>query len=139
MKIQVPTVGPIVGYTTHDQARIWLRGDFQTGPNGFRRCFGVARIAQVGAHVGPSQYVKMPPHFDMTGVIAFTGLLPETTYNYQAGWFLADSELDDAKSIQNLDWSNIESIQFRTGTMDDSRSRSYVLGWCLYLLKLFVV
>ena len=42
MKIQPPTVGPIVGYTPAEQVRLWLRGDFQPTPDGYRRCFGVA-------------------------------------------------------------------------------------------------
>jgi len=138
MKIQSPTVGPIVGYTTADQVRIWLRGEFQKTPDGYRRCFGVAQLTASGAGgFGPPQFVKLPPYFDMTGVCAFTHLQPETTYEYRAGWFFAETGLDSLDATQDLDWSNAVKGQFRTGTADKSKGRSYVVGSCRYLLKLF--
>lgn len=137
MKIQAPTVGPIVGYTSADQVRLWVRGDFQPTPDGYRRCFGVARITDPGGHTSPPQYVKLPPYFDMTGVCAFTGLKAETTYKYDAGWFFAETELTNLDSTQELDWSKAVTGAFRTGTKDATKPRAYVLGSCRYLLRLF--
>lgn len=44
MKLSRPTVGPIVGFTTPNESRIWFRGQFEpVSPNSYRRCFGVIR------------------------------------------------------------------------------------------------
>lgn len=138
MKIQAPTVGPIVGYTTTDQVRLWLRGKFQKTPDGYCRCFGVARLRESGvADFAPPKYVKLPPHFDMTGVCVFTGLQPETAYEYQAGWFFAETDLDNLNKSKCLDWSNAFSGMFCTGTVNPIKPRSYIVGSCRYLLKLF--
>lgn len=138
MKIQVPTVGPLLGYTTDTQTRIWLRGDFQQTPSGPRRAFGVVRVKARGASkYSATKYVPLMPHFDMTGVTAFTGLRSSTDYEYQAGWFYADTELDNLDETQQLDWSGIEVISFNTGTSTATDARSYVVGSCRYLLKLF--
>src|SRR5882672_4319193 len=140
MKINRPTVGPIIGYTTHDQVRIWLRGDFQKTPDGYRRCFGVAQLrvsGQPGQSFGSPQFVKLPPYFDMTGVCAFTGLQAETNYDYRAGWFFAETELDNLDDSQDLDWSNGIRGTFRTGSSNGELERTYVVGSCRYLLRIF--
>jgi alkaline phosphatase D len=138
MKIQKPTVGPIVGYTTPNQVRLWLRGDFQKTPDGYRRCFGVARLkGQNGVVYGDPKYVKMPPHFDMTGVCAFTGLTADTVYEYQIGWFFAETSLPNLDATQELDWTNAATGSFRTVSPVGAASRSYAVGSCRYLLRLF--
>jgi alkaline phosphatase D len=140
MNIQPPTVGPIVGYTTFDHVRIWLRGDFQPTPDGYRRCFGVAQLRASGDDgFGPLQYVKLPPYFDMTGVCVFNQLKQETTYEYRAGWFFAETELEPLDLIEpsEIDWRDAFHGTFRTSTNNKSKSRVYVLGSCRYLLKLW--
>lgn len=140
MKIHKPTVGPIVGYAWGEQARIWLRGDFQKTPEGYRRCFGVIRLRAKGAtSFGDPKFVKLPPHFDMTGVCVFTNLQPETMYEYQAGWFFAETELANLDETQDLDWAEVQSpyLSFRTGSTNHLQPRSYVFGSCRYLLRLF--
>jgi alkaline phosphatase D len=143
MKIQKPTVGPIVGYTTGDHVRLWLRGEFQKTPDGYRRCFGVARIKRQGDPVFSNlKYIKLPPHFDMTGVIAFTNLRPDTVYEYEIGWFFAETELDNLNDTLQLDWKGASSendvpLQFRTAVSPGPTERSYVVGSCRYLLRLF--
>jgi len=138
MKLHAPTVGPIVGYVSGDQARLWLRGDFQKTPDGYRRCFGVVRLRIHGAPVfDKPKFAKLPPHFDMTGVCAFTHLQPETSYEYQAGWFFAETELTNLDDTQELDWSGVQPWTFRTGSTDREKPRSYAFGSCRYLLRLF--
>lgn len=142
MKIQLPKVGPIVGYTSADQVRIWLRGDFQPAPDGYRRCFGAVRIAEYKEKIeekdwGDPKYAKLPPYFDMTGVCVMQGLKPDTEYAYQAGWFFAETELENLDNTQQLVWTDARTSRFRTGTDSAKRSRSYVVGSCRYLLKLF--
>ena len=145
MRIQKPTVGPIVGYTTGDHVRLWLRGDFQRTPEGYRRCFGVARLRRQGDPLfSTPKYVKLPPYFDMTGVIAFTGLSADTVYEYEIGWFFAETELDNLDQTLELDWKDVTMVmegggplQFRTGASSGPTQRCYVVGSCRYLLRLF--
>lgn len=138
MKIHTATVGPIVGYTSDNQVRIWLRGDFQQTSDGYRRCFGVARLRAHGdTKFGEPTFVKLPPYFDMTGICAFTGLQADTEYEYQAGWFFAETELDNLGPNQILDWSGAGTYRFRTAAADPTSARSYAFGSCRYLLRLF--
>ena len=96
MKLSAPTVGPIIGYTAPDQTRIWFRGQFEgTGESSYRRCFGVLRYRKRGLRKWSAPlFNKMSPNFDMSCVVALTGLFPETDYEYQAGWVTLDAELD---------------------------------------------
>ena len=137
MKIQSPTLGPIIGYTTSNQVRIWLRGDLQKTEDGYRRCFGVAQIKEAQQDFGPPKYVKLPPYFDMTGVCAFTGLKPETEYEYRVGWFFAETSLPNLDATQDLDWSKSMSGSFRTAAANAAVARTYAVGSCRYLLRLF--
>ncbi|WP_410498158.1 alkaline phosphatase D family protein [Chitinibacter sp. S2-10] len=139
MKLAKPTVGPIVGYTTQNEARIWFRGQFEPGPNGYRRCFGVVLWQEKGAPKTSRQMKigKMSPNFDVTGVFPLLGLKPDCEYEYWAGWFLADSELDAARAIPQFDWDALDISIFRTGTDKREAVRSYAVGSCRYLLRLF--
>lgn len=138
MKIQSPTVGPIVGYTTPNQTRLWLRGDLQKTTDGYRRCFGAARIREAGStQFGKPRFVKLPPHFDMTGVCVFGGLKPETDYEYELGWFFAETSLSNLDATQELQWDNAGGGKFRTAAVPGATPRSYAVGSCRYLLRLF--
>lgn len=138
MKIVPPTLGPILGYTTATDARLWIRGDFQPAPDGYRRAFGVARLRKAGATKwGDPLYVKLPPHFDMTGVVVFPDLTADTDYEYQAGWFFAETSLTNLDETQELEWPGTAPVGFRTGTTKTTAARSYVVGSCRYLLRLF--
>lgn len=139
MKIHPSTVGPLLGYTTDSQARIWFRGEFQLVERGHRRAFGVVQVRQktATAKYSKPKFVPLMPHFDMTGVTVFTGLKSSTAYEYRAGWFFAETELENLDENQLLDWSDISPITFKTGTAKASASRSYVIGSCRYLLRLF--
>ena len=140
MNVQRPSVGPIIGYTTSNEVRIWLRGKLQkTDDEGYNRCFGVVQLKgpKDKDWVQAPRFVKMPPHFDMTGVCVFTGLLPETDYEYRAGWFYAETEMDNLGPNLKLDWEGISPKPFRTGTAKKTAGRSYAIGSCRYLLRLF--
>lgn len=138
MKIRESTVGPLLGYTTDVQARVWLRGDLQLTSDGHGRAFGVAQVRQKGSKkFGATRYIPLHPHFDMTGVLVLTGLKAQTEYEYRAGWFLADTEMENLDDTQLLDWSDITPVEFRSGTTKSALPRSYVIGSCRYLLKLF--
>jgi alkaline phosphatase D len=138
MKIEAPTVGPLLGYTTESQARIWLRGDFQVVNGGYRRAFAAVRLRVKGAaKFGEPQFVPLLPHFDMTGVSVFTKLKEATAYEYQAGWFFAEMNLENLDAAQALDWGAIAPVGFMTGTAKATAARAYVVGSCRYLLRLF--
>lgn len=138
MKLHEPTVGPIVGYASGNQVRLWLRGEFQKTPDGYRRCFGAVRLrAPDDSDFGKPKYAKLPPHFDMTGVCVFPNLQPETTYEYQAGWFFAETELTNLDETQELNWTGVSTRTFQTGAVDPQQPRSYAFGSCRYLLRLF--
>lgn len=138
MKLQPLTVGPILGATTSDSARVWGRGGLELTASGPRRCFGVARIRQRGTFgYGDPIFFKMNPNFDMTGVIRFEGLAPEAEYDYQMGWFFSDLDLTDLGLDFPLDWSDIKVITFETGAAEETSRRSFIFGSCRYLLRLF--
>lgn len=106
MKVSTPTVGPIVGHTTHDQARIFLRGELQWEGSTIRRCFGVVRWkAKNAKNWSAPLFNKLSPNFDMTAVLVLEDLAPKTRYEYQCGWFIADAELEKIQEL-SADSSN---------------------------------
>ena len=143
MKVNLPTVGPILGFTTHDQARLFLRGVDERHGTELRRCFGVVRWKRASSNTWSKPlYNKLSPNFDMTGVFALQGLSKATKYDYQAGWFFAEAELDkiqglDEKLLEWADPDNKNGWSFTTGTPDPNAARSYIVGSCRYLLRLF--
>lgn len=138
MRVLPLTVGPILGATAASQCRIWGRADYQSGPAGPRRAFGVARIRQQGARARNPVFFKMNPNFDMTGVVVFDKLKPATAYQYQIGYFYSDGELEDFRARNlSLEWDDAHTVSFTTGTDDAQAARSFILGSCRYLLRLF--
>ncbi len=138
MQVRAYTVGPILGYVEPRGARIFGRGDYQKVEGGPRRCFGVVRVrAAGGSRFRAPVYSKLMPHFDFTGVLVVGGLRADSEYEYQAGWFYSEREMDDPTGGRRLDWSDIPVRSFRTATGDASAPRSFVFGSCRYLLRLF--
>jgi alkaline phosphatase D len=137
MNIQPLTVGPIVGATTGENVRFWGRGELELIQSGPRRCFGVARIRAAGARFGAPKFFKMNPNFDMTGIVVFDGLRPDTRYLYQMGWFYSDKELDEVEDTRDLDWGAVPTHDCTSASVNDAAARSFVFGSCRYLLRLF--
>lgn len=139
MKLSSPTVGPIIGYTTPTQCRMLIRGEPEREASGFRRCFAVVRWRPVSSTkwMGPL-FNKLSPNFDMTGILVLNDLSAETEYEYQAGWFFADAELEKIQVLtqQQIEWP-AEALRFKTSTASANTARSYVVGSCRYLLRLF--
>ena len=139
MKVLPATVGPIVGYTTPTQSRIFLRGDAQFVDEALPRCFAAVRLKPTtGTDWQAPRINKLAPHFDVTAVVVVDGLAPDTQYDYQAGWFTLDAELEQVQAMppESFEWDD-RIYCFRTGPADGLASRSYVVGSCRYLLKLF--
>jgi alkaline phosphatase D len=141
MKVNPFTVGPIVGETTGTSVRLWGRGGLEFVQSRPRRVFGVAQLRRNGdADYMPPKYFKLNPNFDLTGVVVFNNLNPETAYEYRIGWFFSDLDLKDVEDVEGgwpLDWSQAQVSGFRTASQNDSQSRSFVFGSCRYLLRLF--
>lgn len=141
MKLNKVTLGPIVGYTTANQSRIWFRGKFEaTGESSYRRCFGVLRHRKQGTSTWSKPlFNKMSPNFDMTCVLSIAHLEPETIYEYQAGWILIDAELESFAKIADSQFAWPEMIYtFQSGTDKNTATRTYAIGSCRYLLKTFI-
>ena len=138
MQVQPLTVGPIVGYTTGEHVRLWGRGAYEEEMGVPRRCIGVARIRPAKARSWRApRFVEMNPNFDMTSVIVFDELQPETHVEYQFGFFFSEVATRNLNAGLELDWSAIEPIRFRTASVNPEQARSFVFGSCRYLLKLF--
>jgi len=132
VKVLPLTLGPIVGETTSTRVRLWGRAAYEATPEGPRRACGVARIRSVtGGGFSDPVFFKMNPNFDLTGVVVFDSLEPETEHEYEMGYFFSNTEASD------LDWSDASRSGFRTGTGDRGASRSFVMGSCRYLARLF--
>jgi alkaline phosphatase D len=126
MKLNKATLGPIVGYTTAHQSRIWFRGEFEaTGESSYRRCFGVLRYRKKGKNKWSNPlFNKMSPNFDMTCVLSIANLEPETLYEYQVGWILIDAELEAFSEItgSQFEWHEIIYI-VQSGTDKKTATR----------------
>lgn len=138
MKVHPATVGPIVGYTSGTETRIWLRGEFKPSSTGYVRCFVAARTRPLGVGAfSPPVFNKAVLTFDMTAVCVLEGLLPDTGYEVEAGWFLADTDLDNLPHPDTLDWTASSRAQLRTGPESSVQARSYAIGSCRYMARLF--
>ena len=135
LKLERPTVGPIVGATTTNTARLWGRGRLKMDDDTPRRCFGAARLKKRGnARFQPAQLFKMLPHFDFTGVTEFGGLKPATEYEYQLGYCYFPGELEEARA-QAIDWDSAASGIFNTAKANPKAPCSIVFGSCRYILR----
>ncbi len=125
-----PTVGPIVGHTTTDHARIFLRGD-----HGNSRVFAAIRHRRRGdTRWSKGHFVQLKAYRDMSDVIVLNGLQPDTTYEYQAGWFSPLSPTHTVESIQELplQWPR-NTYSLRTPAAGTDAPRAYIVGSCRYL------
>jgi alkaline phosphatase D len=132
MNICTPTVGPIVGHTTSQDCRIFLRskaGD-TTVPH-----FAVVRYRIKGS-IDWSEPVfnRLMPSNDMSAVVLLQALKDDTRYDYQAGWFSTNASLDNValQSRDQLNWSSTVH-GFKTATTDPRKERNFIVGSCRYV------
>lgn len=142
MKVNNPTVGPIVGYTTFSESRIWFRGQFESNEDSYRRCFGLLRYKKQGEiEFSQPLFNKMSPNFDMTCVLVISKLEEETPYEYQVGWIFSDLELEDLRNLNSTAfvWSEKTYLFKSAQKSNPARDKTtYVVGSCRYLLKTFL-
>ena len=126
-----PTVGPIIGHTTTNHARIFVRGELQDNALVFA---GIRYRRQGEVHWSQGIFVTLTRLRDMSDVIALNGLTSETEYEYQAGWFSPMSPVHTVETIQELplQWPR-EIYRFRTRSSKARTPRAYVVGSCRYL------
>ena len=144
--LRVPSVGPIVGHTTHESARVWIRGN----ESDESRTIGVAALYQGDQYVpGSAQYFRLRREYDRTGIVDFAGLAPNTSYHALTGSLSLDTKdpqsavesealyraLPPAESwqgqLQALDPA-FATASFRTFPAGDSDAFSFVFGSCRY-------
>lgn len=87
--LRSPSVGPIVGHTTSNSARIWMRGSDEL-PG---RTVGVAAVYDADGKYLPKSacYLRLHREYDRTGVLDLAKLKPETTYIVRLGSLALDS------------------------------------------------
>lgn len=142
MKVLPLDLGPIVGATSSTSVRLWGRAVYEPTPAGPRRAFGAARLKPMtkkrsARRFGQPLFFKMNPNFDMTGVVVFDSLEPDTSYQYEMGTFYSDAGLESFTRSYPLEWEGASRSTFRTATDDATASRSFIVGSCRYLLRLF--
>jgi alkaline phosphatase D len=84
VKVLPLDLGPIVGETTSTRVRLWGRARYEATPEGPRQAKGVARIRRAGAGFSDPVFFAMNPNFDLTGVVVFDSLEPETDHEYES-------------------------------------------------------
>ncbi|WP_095052841.1 alkaline phosphatase D family protein [Pseudomonas sp. Irchel s3b2] len=126
-----PTVGPIIGHTTTNHARIFLRGELQNDA----LVFAGIRYRRTGdEHWSKGLFAKLNVLRDMSDVIALNNLSTDTDYEYQAGWFSPMSPVHTVETVQELplQWPR-EIYRFRTQSSKTKTPRAYIVGSCRYL------
>ncbi|WP_310064245.1 alkaline phosphatase D family protein [Pseudomonas synxantha] len=126
-----PTVGPIIGHTTTNHARIFLRGELQKNALAFA---GIRYRRRNDKHWSEGVFVKLEPAHDMSAVIALIRLVADTDYEYQAGWFSPMSPAHTVETVQELplQWPR-QIYRLRTPSSQAGLPRAYIVGSCRYL------
>jgi alkaline phosphatase D len=126
-----PTVGPIIGHTTINHARILLRGEFTKNA----LAFGGIRYRRLGEERwSKGVFAKLDHRRDMSEVIALNGLAADTEHEYQAGWFSPMNPMHTVETVQELplQWPR-QVHRFRTRSSQTCLPRAYIVGSCRYL------
>ncbi|VVN81189.1 alkaline phosphatase D family protein [Pseudomonas fluorescens] len=126
-----PTVGPIIGHTTINHARIFVRGQFQMNT----RAFAGIRYRPRGDQPWlDSVFTKLESVRDMSQVIVLNDLVANTEYEYQAGWFSLASPAHTLETVTELPLQWPQDIyRFRTPSDAVTQPRAYIFGSCRYL------
>jgi alkaline phosphatase D len=126
-----PTVGPIIGHTTTNYARIFLRGKRQKDS----LVFAGIRYRRVGdAHWNKGEFTQLTDTRDMSDVIVLNNLAAGTEYEYQAGWSSPMNPTHTVETMQELplQWPR-EIYRLRTQSSETTTPRAYIVGSCRYL------
>ncbi|MEP1446354.1 MAG: alkaline phosphatase D family protein [Paraglaciecola sp.] len=137
MDVQNLTVGPIIGHSSSELVRIFGRAKLSIHDDRPRKTHGVIKYRKNGeSDFSTPAYFKMNPNFDLTGVIVLMGLEENTTYDYQIGWFYSEVDSKEIDVQKVLNWENVDTYKFKTGSSDSSKPRNLIFGSCRYALRL---
>ncbi|WP_085725572.1 alkaline phosphatase D family protein [Pseudomonas sp. R37(2017)] len=126
-----PTVGPIIGHTTTDHARIFVRGEAKKDDH----VYAGIRYRRSGHEQWlKTNFARLTNLQDMSDVIVLDNLAADTEYEYQAGWFSTTSTGHSLDSLQELplQWPQ-ELFRLRTRSSTPGTPRAYFVGSCRYL------
>jgi alkaline phosphatase D len=126
-----PTVGPIIGHTTCNYARIFLRGESKKNAP----VFAGIRYRQPGdERWSKGVFTRLTDSRDVSDVIVLHNLLADTAYEYQAGWFSPMNPVHTIETVQELplQWPR-EIYRLRTQPGKIASPRAYIVGSCRYL------
>ena len=126
-----PTVGPIVGFTTAQHARIFVRGDSDKNNAVFA---GIRHRKAGDSQWSAGVFSRLSPEFDMSDTLVLHNLRSDTLYEYQAGWFATSSPGHTPETVKQiaLQWP-ATVYTFKTDSTERNRTRRYVIGSCRYL------
>ncbi|WP_248915374.1 alkaline phosphatase D family protein [Pseudomonas moorei] len=126
-----PTVGPIIGHTTTNHARIFLRADKQKDAP----VFAGIRYRRLGEeHWSKGIFAKLDSTRDMSEVMTLNDLAADTDHEYQAGWFSPMNPVHTVETVQELPLQWPRQIhRFRTRSSQQTLTRAYIVGSCRYL------
>ena len=94
-----PTVGPIVGFTTAQHARIFVRGDFDKNNAVFA---GIRHRKAGDSQWSAGVFSRLNPEFDMSDTLVLNNLHSDTRYEYQAGWFATSSPGHTPETVKQI-------------------------------------
>lgn len=126
-----PVIGPIVGHTTTNQVRIFVRGEQQDR----KRVFAGIRARKAGAEKwSNSVFTLLNPANDMSGVLVLQDLEADCEYEYQAGWLSPMNPVHTIDTVVEfpLQWPR-QLYRFRTRTEQARQPRAFIVGSCRYL------
>lgn len=126
-----PTIGPIIGHTTTNHVRIFMRGEQQENT----RVFAGIRYRKSGKEQWiKSTFATLSVLHDMSTVFAINNLCADTEYEYQIGWFSPMSPVHTVESVAELplQWPR-EVYRLRTRSSEATQDRAYIVGSCRYL------
>ena len=129
--MDTPTVGPIVGYTTPEQARIFIRG----AADAENAVFAAIRYRKAGTlQWSAGLYSKLSGAYDMSDTLVLRGLSADTPYEYQAGWFKTTHLEHTPDTVKHLalEWPST-IYRFKSASPKRNRTHRYVVGSCRYL------
>ena len=129
--MQKLTVGPIVGYTTPEHSRIFVRG----APDNRDAVFADIRHRQAGSQQwSAGVYSRLTETYDMADTLVLNGLSADTHYEYQAGWFTTTDPNHTKETVKRiaLEWPS-KVYRFKSASSKRDREHRYIVGSCRYL------
>jgi alkaline phosphatase D len=130
------TLGPIVGHTTDNSAKVWIRGEAGLNHDAKEYCYGIIDLYEGKSHL-VSYYCHLKDYYDFTGTVTFTNLKAKTKYTVHC-----NTEYFKDSSAPNVDRPYTEPLasdsgvavgEFSTGGGAADGKLQFAFGSCRYL------